>query len=248
MIAITIADSTKMTIRTWTRSRSGAAPTPRLYSMIACRSAIATACTRVSASSLRIARLVSDLTVSALRPIRRRDLLRVEPSASSWRISRSRSDSGASAPTCGHQQRGRQRGVHERLAADHRADRPQQVLGRRALHHVAARAGGDRVREQALVAVGGEHDGLHVGRRLGDALDRGDAVDARQPHVHDHDLGLQPLDGLDDLLAALDVPDQLEVGVSAEHQAEPLAHRGMVVDGQAPGRLGHRATHYATAA
>ena len=43
----------------------------RRYSMIACRSAIATACTRVSASSFWIARLVSDFTVSALRPMRR---------------------------------------------------------------------------------------------------------------------------------------------------------------------------------
>jgi hypothetical protein len=41
------------------------------YSMMACRSAIATACVRVSAWSLPITRLVSDLTVSIDRPIRR---------------------------------------------------------------------------------------------------------------------------------------------------------------------------------
>ena len=65
--------------------------------MRAWRSAIATACTRPSASSLVIARLVSDFTVSADSPIRRATSSVCRPSASSWRISRSRSDSGASA-------------------------------------------------------------------------------------------------------------------------------------------------------
>jgi hypothetical protein len=47
-------------------SRTG----PAGYSMIAWRRAMATACTRVSASSLRMARFVSDLTVSVLSPMR----------------------------------------------------------------------------------------------------------------------------------------------------------------------------------
>jgi len=51
--------------------------------MIAWRSAIATACTRVSASSLRIARFVSDFTVSVLSPMRRATSSVWRPSASS---------------------------------------------------------------------------------------------------------------------------------------------------------------------
>src|SRR4051794_18813141 len=41
------------------------------YSIMALRNAMATAWTRLSASSLLMARLVSDFTVSALRPMRR---------------------------------------------------------------------------------------------------------------------------------------------------------------------------------
>ena len=51
--------------------------------MMACRSAIATACTRVSASSFMIARLVSDFTVSAESPMRRATSSVWRPSASS---------------------------------------------------------------------------------------------------------------------------------------------------------------------
>ena len=73
-------------------------------------------------------------------------------------------------------------------------------------------------------------------------LTRRDAVDAGQPHVHDHDLGLQPLDGLDHLLAALDVADQLEVGGVPEHQPEALSHGRMVVYRKAlRGRVRHSA-------
>src|SRR4051795_8780752 len=67
--------------------------------MIAWRRAIATACVRVSAWSFEITRLVSDLTVSTLSPIRRATSSVWKPSARSWRISRSRSDSGCSEPT-----------------------------------------------------------------------------------------------------------------------------------------------------
>ena len=99
VIAITMPDRSR-------RRRSGPEPRSRsgadscgAHSMSAWRSAIATACTRVSASSFWIARLVSDLTVSALSPMRRATSSVWRPSASSWRISRSRSDSGASGPT-----------------------------------------------------------------------------------------------------------------------------------------------------
>ena len=42
-----------------------------------------------------------------------------------------------------------------------------------------------------------------------------------------------------DLLAALDVANQLEVGGVAEHQRQPLPHGWMVVHGQAFGRRRH---------
>jgi hypothetical protein len=142
-------------------------------------------------------------------------------------------------PDLGHEEGGRQRRVHERLARHHRADGAQQVLGRGALHHIAAGARGDGVGEQALVAIGGEHDRLHLGARLGDPLDGGDAVDARQADVHDHDLGTQPADRLDHLLAGLHVTDQLQIGGIPEHEAQSLFHRRMVVDGQALGWFGH---------
>jgi hypothetical protein len=94
-----------------------------------------------------------------------------------------------------------------------------------------------------LVPVGGEHHGLHVGCRLRDALDGGDAVDARQPNVDDHDLRLQALHRRYDFLAGLDAADQLEVGRLSEHQAESLAHRRVVIHGQTPRRCAHRSKH-----
>jgi hypothetical protein len=63
-----------------------------------------------------------------------------------------------------------------------------------------------------------------------DALDRGHAVDARQPHVHQHDLGLEILDGLERLLAVGDLADDLEVVHLAEQEVESLADDRVVVD------------------
>ena len=137
---------------------------PSHYSMRALRSAMATAWTRVSASSLWMARLVSDLTVSVLSPIRAATFSVCRPPASSWRISRSRSDSGGVGGGAGHYERRGQRGIDERPARGHGAHCPQQVLRGRALQHVTARSGRDGVGEQALVAIGREDHRLYVGR------------------------------------------------------------------------------------
>ena len=140
VIAMTIPISTKITIRTWTTIQKRGSSTGGSYSMIAWRSAIATACTRVSASSFRIARLVSDLTVSVDQPDAARDLLGVEALGQQLEdLPLALGERGVGAHL-GHQQRRRERRVHERLARRDRADRAQQVLRRRALHHVAARA------------------------------------------------------------------------------------------------------------
>ncbi len=50
--------------------------------------------------------------------------------------------------------------------------------------------------------------------------------------------GLRLLDGLERLFAGLDVADQLEVGVSP-NSSEALAHRRVVVDGEAAGGRRH---------
>jgi hypothetical protein len=127
-------------------------------------------------------------------------------------------------------ERRRERRIHERLARGDRADGPDQVLRRRALHHVSARASGERVREQPLVPVGREHHELRVRAGLLDPLDGGHAVDPGQPHVHQHHLGLETGDGLDRVLAGLHHADQLEVVEIAEQKLEALLHHGVVID------------------
>ena len=182
---------------------------------------------------LGIARLVSDLTVSGYSPILAATCSVCRPSASSCRISRSRSDSGASATPWVMQQRGGERRVHEGVALAHRADRPDQILRRRALHHVAARTRRDRVREQPLVAVGGEDHHARAGRPGRDPLHRGDAVDPGQPDVHDHDLGLVPTQAVERLLARTEPTPSARCRPHPSSSSSALAHRRVVIHRQA---------------
>ena len=71
----------------------------------------------------------------------------------------------------GHQQHRGERRVDERLVRRDCADRAEQVVRRRALHHIPARARGDGVRDEPPVAVCREDDELDLGRFLVDALD-----------------------------------------------------------------------------
>ncbi len=74
-----------------------------------------------------------------------------------------------------------------------------------------------------------------------DALDRGDAVDAGQPDVDQHDLRVVARDSLQRLLARFDSSHQLEVVELAEQQVKALAHDRVVVHAQAASPCSHSA-------
>ena len=144
--------------------------------MSACRSAIATACIRVSACSLRMARLVSDLTVSTLSPIAGATC-GVKPVAEQLQDLALALGERRIRRDQGHQQDRRERRIDERLAGG--------PCERRAGGHPAGSpsgrsrgAGGDGVGEQTTVAVGREDDDVDVRRRMREAPDRRDPVDS----------------------------------------------------------------------
>ena len=211
------------------------------HSMRAWRRAIATACTRVSASSFWMARLVSDFTVSALRPMRVATCWVWKPAGQQLQdLALALGQRGVGAHLR-HQQGRRERRVHERLAGRHRAHGPQQILRRRPLQHVPV------ARRRRWRRRGGA---CRRRRRTRPIFTSGAACEIRltaeMPSIPGRRTstittsGLQPLDGLHDLLARLDAADQLEVVGLAEHEAETLAHGRMVVHREALRGRGHR--------
>ena len=166
-IAMTIPIRTKITIRIWTTSqkRGSSTAAPLLDDRLTQRDG-----DRVHARvrlQLEDRALGVRLDRLGREPDAPRHLLGVQPLGQQLEdLALALGERGVGADLR-HQQRRRERRIHERLARDHGADRPQQVLRRRALHDVPARARGDRIGQQSLVPVGGEHDGLHVGVGLG---------------------------------------------------------------------------------
>ena len=120
-------------------------------SIIASRSAIATACVRVSASSFARMWRTWLFTVSCEMKSCCATSAFDMPSASSCRISRSRCGEDLLAVAAGGERR-HQRRVDERLAGGDLLDRSQQRLVRRLLEDVAARARLEAALEQRPLA------------------------------------------------------------------------------------------------
>src|SRR5581483_2373828 len=111
------------------------------------------------------------------------------------------------------------------------------------LRQETARACAQRLHDGAVVAVRREDDDVRLRSALADATRRLDAVAARHAEVHQDDLGAQPFDERDRLLAVGGAADDLEVGQQPEQRREPLAHDTLVV-GEDDGR--HAGTHSST--
>ena len=112
----------------------------------------------------------------------------------------------------------------------------------RPLQHRQQRVGLDRLLDEAVrarlhrldrlrhAAVAGDDDDLGVGVDLLELAQQLEAVDVRQHHVGDDDVGLP---GLEDLLAAgADHRRPDFVPLVLEQDLQPLDHRGLVVDGE----------------
>ena len=207
-------------------------------SMIASRNAIATACVRVSASSFARMWRTWLFTVSWLMKRRCATSAFDIPSASSWRISRSRPGQHVLAVLAA-EERGHQRGVDEALAAGDLLDRADERLVRRLLEDVALGARLEAAREQRALAVGREDQHRRVGRSLGELLRRVEPVHPRHAHVHDHDVGPAALREVDRALPVARLTDHPDVGRTGQREAEALTDDLVVVHDQAGDLGGH---------
>ena len=124
--------------------------------------------------------------------------------------------------------RGRQVG----LAAVHGADGGQQFVGLALLEHVAQRAGLQHGEEVLLAVVHGERQHAGTGRALGDLGRRLHAAQVAHGDVHQHHVGLQARDLLDDLAAAAGLADDLNIGMTFQQQPDAGAHQRVIVSDQ----------------
>ena len=118
--------------------------------------------------------------------------------------------------------------LHQGVAGLGGPDGGHQVLGRRRLEQEAAGPGPDGG-EQVLVEVeGGQHH--HLGVALLDQPPAGlHPVQPGHPDVHEHHVGPEPAGLLDGLEPVGGLPDDLEVVLGLEDQAQAPAHHRFVV-------------------
>ncbi|GMA86906.1 hypothetical protein GCM10025868_21560 [Angustibacter aerolatus] len=65
-----------------------------------------------------------------------------------------------------------------------------------------------------------------------------DAAGARHAHVHEHDVGVERLDGRDGLRAVRRLADHDDAPDPVDHQPQPGAHEPLVVDDEHADRRG----------
>ena len=200
-------------------------------SIIASRSAMATAWVRVSASSF--ARMWRTWLFTVSGEMKRRCATSAfdMPSARSCRISRSRCGEDLLAVAAGRERRDEGR-VDERLAGGDLLDRLEQRLVRRLLEHVALGARLEPALEQRPLAVRGEDEHARVRNPLDDLLGRLDAVHLGHPQVHDDDVRPTPLRQRDRGLAVGCLADDADVRRAEEREPEAFAHDLVVVRDQ----------------
>ena len=205
--------------------------------MMACLRAMATACVRVSASNLeRICRTWL-LTVSWLMKSLRGDVgVRHAVGQELQDLALAR---GEHVLAFLRQERGHERRVDVAVAAGHLLDGAHQRLVRSLLQDVALGAGFEAAREEAALAVGGEHQHGRLGHLRGDLAGGLEAVDAGHAHVHDDDVGAPPAGERDCGAAVGGLTDDADVVRAGQRQAQPLTYHLVVIDNQTGNRLGH---------
>src|ERR671931_359337 len=131
------------------------------------------------------------------------------------------------------EERGHQCRIDEALASDDLVDRLQQRLVRRLLEDVALGARLKAAPEQAPLAVGGENQHRRLGNLLAEDLRRLEAVHARHPDVHDHNVGFAPLGQRDRGGAVGGLADDADMRRTLERKPQAFADDLVVVHDQA---------------
>ena len=161
-----------------------------VYTISACRIAVATAWVRVSASSLVIALRTWDWIVSAEIPSSVAAFSFVIPLERSVSICRSRfvrAGSGAAVAAVG--ERTGQPGVDVRSSGGNGGEGDEQLGERRLLEDEAASAGLERLSKQRLVMVPRVHDDARLRRADGGLAGDLDAVERLHRDVHERGHG-----------------------------------------------------------
>ncbi len=209
-------------------------------SIIASRSAIATACVRVSASSFARMCRTWLFTVSWLMKSFAATSALDIPSARSWRISRSRGVSTSAWP-CAGDELGHETRVDERLAGGDLLDRAQERLVRSLLEDVALGARLEPALQERALAVGGEDENADLGHELKHLLGRLEAVHVRHAEIHDHDVGASPLCEGDRRRAVRRLADDADARRARQCEAKALPNDLVVVRDEAGDLVGHGA-------
>ena len=158
----------------------------------------------------------------------------------------SRSDSSARIVAAASGRGGRRAHVLEHLAGDvrrdqrlsdgRRADPAHQILDRRVLQQVAARAGEDRVHHVLFLVGDREHDHARQRRVTADVARGLDAGHPRHVEIHDDDVGRREADVLQRLRAGRRLGDDLHA-LLLEQVPEPRPEEVVVVDEQHADRV-----------
>jgi uncharacterized protein YcaQ len=132
------------------------------------------------------------------------------------------------------EQLARHRGVDQRLAAVHRADRLGHLVQRDVLQQVAAGPGPDRLEQVLFLVADRQHDDLGAGRDLLGRPARLDAAAPGHPDVHEHHVG-QGLAGHGHRLGAVArLPDQVDVVLFGENHLQAAPEQRVIVRNQHP--------------
>ena len=206
-------------------------PRRAAQSIIASRSAIATACVRVSASSFVRMWRTWLLTVSCEMKSRSATSPFESPSASNWRISRSLRREHVALVAAG-EELGHQGRVDVALAGRDLLDRAHERAVRRFLQDVSLGAGLEAAAEERALRVGGEDQHLGLGQLLAEQPRRLEPVHPGHADVHDHDVRLASERQLDRALPVGCLAHDPDVRSAREREPEPFAHDFVVVDDQ----------------
>ena len=110
--------------------------------------------------------------------------------------------------------------------------RADQFLDTGVLQQVAGDPGLDGLGEAGPGLVDREQDHPRLGVTLPDEAGGLDAVHARHPNVHEHDVRLVLVDGLHGVLAGGGLADDVDLVRDAEGRPQPVARHRVVVDDQ----------------
>jgi hypothetical protein len=136
-------------------------------------------------------------------------------------------------------QAARDRGRQQRLSFRDRVDSRDELLGRAALEQETAGAGAQGAEDVLVGLEGREDQDPHLGRHREQLGGRGDTVELRHAHVHQHHVGAAVASPVHGLAAVLRLVEDLDRVVARQDRAQAAAQELVVVDEHDSDSLAH---------